>query len=218
MQQPSPAAPARAWTAFQGFAGVAAIAVGIGGLVYAILFAYIVADAPRWIHELWFLSLMLGAALSTLVTVAVYLWLRRTDEGFALWALLLGLAGALGGILHGASNLVRILRPPNEFALTFDIVVNPLDPVGVLRYGVAGMSLLVVAWLVLRGGQFPNGLGYLAYVGGALLVFIFFGRLGDFITPDNRVSLIPPLLFGFVVHPAFYIWLGLELRRRPRGS
>jgi hypothetical protein len=218
MEQPPPTVPVRAWTAFQSFAGAAAIAVGIGGLVYAILFAYIVAGAPRWIHELWFLSLMLGAALSTLVMVAVYLWLRGTDEGFALWALLLGLAGALGGILHGASNLVRILRPPNGLALTFEIVVSPLDPVGVLRYGVAGMSLLVVAWLVLRGQQFPNGLGYLAYLGGALLVFIFFGRLGDFITPDNRVSLIPPILFGFVVHPAFYIWLGLELRRGPRGS
>jgi hypothetical protein len=217
MEQPPPAAPARASTAFQSFAGTAAMAVGIGGLVYAILFAYIVADAPRWIHELWFLSLMLGAAMSTLVIVAVYLWLRSIDEGFALWALLLGLAGALGGILHGASNLLRILRPPNGLALTFDTVVT-LDPFGVLRYGVAGMSLLVVAFLVLRGGRFPNGLGYLAYVGGALLVFIFFGRLGDFITPDNRVSLIPPLLFGLVVYPAFYIWLGLELRRGPRGS
>ncbi|MGH2573478.1 MAG: hypothetical protein ACRDGU_08375 [Actinomycetota bacterium] len=217
MEQPPPTAPARALTAFQSFAGTAAIAVGIGGLVYAILFAYIVAGAPRWIHELWFLSLMLGAAMSTLVIVAVYLLLRSADEGFALWALLLGLAGTLGGILHGASNLLRILRPPNGFALTFDIVVT-LDPFGVLRYGMAGMSLLVVAFLVLRGGRFPNGLGYLAYVGGALLVFIFFGRLGDFITPDNRVSLIPPLLFGFVVYPAFYVWLGLELRRGPRGS
>lgn len=186
-------------------------------MVYAILFAYIVADAPRWIHELWFLLLMVGAALSTLVMVAVYVWLRRIDEGFALWALLLGLAAGLGGILHGASNLIRILRPSNGFALTFEIVVSPLDPVGVLRYGVAGMSLLVVAWLVLRGEQFPNGLGYLAYLGGALLIFIFFGRLGDFITPDNRVSLIPPLLFGFVVHPAFYIWLGQELRRGSPG-
>jgi hypothetical protein len=52
--------------------------------------------------------------------------------------------------------------------------------------------------------------------GGGLLVLIYFGRLYDFITPASHTSLIPPFLYGFVVHPIFYGALGLILWRDGR--
>jgi hypothetical protein len=48
---------------------------------------------------------------------------------------------------------------------------------------------------------------------GALLLLIYFGRLYDFITPASHTSLIPPFLYGFIVHPIFYGALGLILWR-----
>jgi hypothetical protein len=194
---------------FERFSGVSAILVGIGGFVYAALFAIIVAgEAPRGVRELWFATLMLGAVVSTVVAVALYHRLRETDVSVALLALLLGVAGALGGILHGGSNLSRIIESPGS-----GVPDVQLDPKGILRYAVAGLALLLIGWLILKGGQLARWLGLLAYAGGAVLVFIYVGRLYDFITPDDKVTLIPPFLFGFVLYPALYIGLGLELLR-----
>jgi hypothetical protein len=196
-------------SAFARFSGLSAIFLGIGGFVYAVLFAIIVAgDAPRGVRELWFATLMLGAILSTVVGVALYQRLRETDVSVALLALLLGLSGALGGILHGGSSLSRIIAAPGSGVPDFQI-----DPRGILRYGVAGLALLLIGWLILRGGRFARWLGLLAYAGGAVLVFIYVGRLYDFITPETKITLTPPFLFGFVLYPALYIGLGLELMR-----
>ena len=82
------------------------------------------------------------------------------------------------------------------------------------------MALLVVARLIQDGRVLPKELAYLAYASGAILVFIYVGRLGNFITPDQKASLIPPFLFGFVLYPALYVWIGLEFLRsaaRARG-
>ncbi len=36
---------------------------------------------------------------------------------------------------------------------------SQIDPRGMLTFGVAGVGLWVIAWLILRRGQFPRGLG-----------------------------------------------------------
>ena len=79
-----------------------ASALGVGGLLYGALFYWIVVGAPDVVAEVWFALLLGGALLSVPVAVALYLRLRAVDEGMALTALLLGLAGALGGAVHGA--------------------------------------------------------------------------------------------------------------------
>jgi hypothetical protein len=73
----------------------------------------------------------------------------------------------------------------------------------------------VIGWLVARSGLLPRLLGWLAAFGGVLLVVIYFGRLFDFITPGDYTSLIPPILYGFAVHPLLYTWIGVTLWRRP---
>ena len=72
--------------------------------------------------------------------------------------------------------------------------------------------MFVVAWLILRGGRFPRGLGYIAYLSAVLLVALYLGRL-VILEPTSPVILVPALLNGFLVNLALYILLGLAFLR-----
>lgn len=195
---------------FERLAGALAFAVAVGAFVYALLFVYIVEEAPDWVQDLWFF-ILLGGGLATIpVLIAVYYRLRETNAGVALTALIFGLAGSLFGVLHGAYNLGLEVTPPNDYDA--EVVPGP-DDKGIFRYAVAGLALILMSWLIQAGGRFPRPLAYLGYLSGAVLVFIYIGRLYDFITPDDYVSLIPPLVYGLVLHPAWYAWIGRELWR-----
>ncbi len=51
-----------------------------------------------------------------------------------------------------------------------------------------------------------------------VLVYIYVGRLYDFVTPATKISLWAPVLYGLVLFPAFYLWLGRLLARlRPHA-
>jgi hypothetical protein len=192
---------------FERLAALCSIAVAFGALAFAAIFAVIVGGDSE---QKPFFALLLGGAIATIpVVVAIFRRLRETDEGFALTALVLGLLGALGGILHGGYELAALETPP---ASGYNPGVEAVTK-GVLRYGSAGLSLFLVGWLIVRSGRLPRLLGYVGMFGGALLVLIYFGRLFDFITPASHTSLIPPFLYGFIVHPIFYGTLGALLWR-----
>jgi hypothetical protein len=194
---------------FERFAGAASLAVAFGALLYASLFVVIVEGGGLTTSKLWFFTLMVGGAATIPVVVAVYFLLRDTDAGFALTALVLGVFAAFGGITHGAYNLGARVTPPVDYAGPNEEAVSH----GVLRYLVAGLFFLLVAWLASRDARFPRALAGVAALAGAALVFVYVGRLYDFITPENYVRLIPPLLYGFVLHPLWYGWLGALLWR-----
>jgi hypothetical protein len=191
---------------FERLAGVAAILVGLGGLAYGALFVWIVAGSPAWVLKAWFALLLGGAVLTTAVAAGLYTRLHDVEPGLALWGALLGVLGALDGILHGATNLFRLLNP--EIGGPGEVVTA-----GVLRYGAAGIALMAFGWLIVRSPSMPRALGILSSFAGGILVLIFFGRLFQFVTPDVKASLIPPVLYGLLLHPILYVWLGLELRR-----
>jgi hypothetical protein len=204
---------------FTRFAALASFLVAGGALAYAIVFIAIVEGAGETTLEFWFFLLLLGGIATIPVLVALYLRLREVDAGFALTALLFGLGSAFGGILHGGYNLGGNVTPPERgFGPGQEEVAH-----GVLRYAVAGLALLLLGWLIQRDRRLPRGLAYLGYLGGAVLVFIYVGRLYDFIEPGDYVSLIPPIAYGFAIHPLFYAWLGVILWRaasagQPRRS
>src|SRR5437588_10467051 len=81
-------------SAFERLAAVCALLVGIGGLAYAI--AFLVVKSALFSD----LFLMLSGFFSTVVLVAIYQRVRETAAPFALWGLLLGVAGALGSVVH----------------------------------------------------------------------------------------------------------------------
>jgi hypothetical protein len=187
---------------FEGFAGTCAVLAGVAGFLYAV--AFVVLQSVL-LSELF---LMLGGLLSVAALVAVYERLRETDAAFALLALLLGVAGALGAAVHGGYDLANAFNPPPSLP----DLPNPVDPRGLLTFGAAGIALFVVAWLIVRGGRFPRGLAYLAYLSAVLLVALYLGRL-TVLDPASPVIVLPAQLNGFLVNPALYIWLGLALLR-----
>jgi formate hydrogenlyase subunit 3/multisubunit Na+/H+ antiporter MnhD subunit len=75
------------------------VLAGVAGFVYAVSFVVLRNDL------LSALFLLLGGLLSSSVLVALFGRLRGAEPGFALWGLVLGLAGALGAVIHGGYDL-----------------------------------------------------------------------------------------------------------------
>ena len=200
------ASPAPRSASFERFAGACAIFTALTAFLYAVAFIVLQNELLSG------LFLMLTGLFSTAALVAVYERLRETDAPFALFALLLGIGGALGSAAHGGYDLANAINPPLSAPVDLP---NPVDPRGLLTFGVAAIALFVVAWLIVRGARFPKGLGYLAYVSAVLLLVLYLGRLIIF-DPTSPLIVVPALLNGFLVNPIFYLWLGLALLQGQR--
>jgi hypothetical protein len=114
----------------------------------------------------------------------------------------------VGSAVHGGYDRANVINPPTSMP----DLPNPVDPRGLLTFGVAGIALFILAWLIGRGGRFPRGLGYLGYVSAVLLLALYLGRL-IVLDPTNPMILVPALLNGVLVNPIFCLWLGLALLR-----
>lgn len=194
-------------TSYERFAGTCAVLTGVAGFVYSLAFV-VLRSVP-----LQSVCLVLSGVLGTAALIAVYARLRETDASFALWAVVLGLTGAIGSALHGGYDLANVLNPPSTVNLDLP---SQVDPRGMLTFGVAGLALWVIAWLMLRGSSFPRGLAYLGYATAALLIIVYLARL-IVLDPASLLVLAPALLAGFVASPAWYIWLGASLWRGARA-
>ncbi len=190
-------------SSFEQFASLSAILAGIIGLLYSISFVILKNDI------LIALFLMLGGVFSTAVLVAVYNRLKETDAAFALWALFLNIAGAFGAIIHGGYDLANAINPTTTNVALANLP-SPIDPRGLLTFGMAGLGVFVISWLMRRGGQFPRGLSYWGYLLAVLLVMLYLGRL-IILDPKNPLVLVDALLSGFIVNPVWYVWLGIVL-------
>jgi hypothetical protein len=97
---------------YERFAGVCAILAGLLTLLYSVSFIILINE------PLSSFCLLVNGLLATAVVVALYERLRTTDSSFALWALLLGLAGGIGSALHGGYDLAAVLRQHGPSTLT----------------------------------------------------------------------------------------------------
>jgi hypothetical protein len=198
---------------FERFAGIAAVAVGLGGIGYSIAFITVLRNQSRLASRLTALLLLVGGILATAVLVAVYGRLRAVDPSFALWGLALGLVGAFGSAVHGGFDLAFLIkRTPRP-----GIAVNPVDPRGLLTFGLTALGLFVFSWLILRGGGFPRPIGYLGMLAAALLAVVYAGRL-VIVDPESPGLLVAAVLSGFLVNPTWFIWVGAELMRPGRAG
>jgi hypothetical protein len=187
---------------FDRIAGVCALLAGLGSLVYALAFLVLRNSG------LSALVLLLVGLLSATALVAVYLRLRETEAAFALWAFVLSLSGSLGAAIHGGDDLALALHPVRSAPA----LPNPIDPRGLLSFGVTGLGVGLFAWLMVHGGPFSPRLGYLGFVSADLLLILYIARL-TVLDATSPVVVVPAVLSGFVANPAWYIWLGLELWR-----
>lgn len=193
---------------FERFAGWAAIAVAIGGFAYSLSFVIFLHNGSNTAATLADLLLMFGGFVVTAVLIAVFRRIQETDVGFALWAVLLGIAGAVGSALHGGFDLAVQAR--NPAGTVSNLTANPTDPRGLATFALTGIALLLISWLIVAGGRLPKGLGYLGILGGVLLVVVYVGRLTIF-NPKNPFLLTIAVLSGFIVNPAWFAWLGRTL-------
>ncbi|MCB9099790.1 MAG: hypothetical protein H6632_09640 [Anaerolineales bacterium] len=200
---------------FDPLAGGCTIAAGAINFLYAVAFVIIARSNPHLGSLLSALCLLLSGLLVTTTVTALYQRLRTVDATLALWALPLGLAGALGAAIHGGYDLGNAINPPaigSELTANLASLPSQIDPRGLTTFGIMGLALFVFTWLMNRHSGFPKGLVYLGYVFAALFVMLYLARLIVF-NPANPLLLVPVLVTGFVVNPIWHIWLGLTLRR-----
>lgn len=202
---------------YNNFAGIAAIAAGIGGPLYSVafVFLYLFKLAPDLGLTLASLLLVLGGVLSAIALIAVFQHVRDGDAGFATLALVIAMVGAFGGASHGAYDLANQLHPPAQNALSLSDLPSQVDPRGLATFGFAGIGLILFGWLMGQGKTFPARLAQLGILAGVLSVVIYLARL-IILNPMNPVILVVAAVTGLIVNPAFFIWLGLRLRAMAR--
>lgn len=189
---------------FTSYSATNATLAGLAGFLYAVSFV-ILKDAL-----LSSVLLMLGGLFSIPVVVALYGHLQKIEVNFARLALLLGIVGTFGSVIHGGYDLANVINPPQ--ALNLDLP-SQIDPRGLLAFGVMGLAILKISWLMGKSKQFPKNLSMLGFLSGLLLVLIYLARL-TVLSPANPILLYPVLLEGFIVNPLWYLWLGFALRRK----
>lgn len=202
---------------YDNFAGIAALIAGIGGPLYSIafVFLYLFKLAPDLGLTLASFLLVLGGLLSAIALIAVFQHVRESDTGFAILALVIAMAGAFGGATHGAYDLANQLHPPTQNAVALADLPSQVDPRGLATFGLAGIGLVIFAWLMGQGKTFPARLVQLGYLAGVLSIIIYLARL-IILTPSNPIVLAVAGVTGLIVNPAFFIWLGLRLRAMAR--
>jgi hypothetical protein len=191
---------ARSAGGFRRAGGVAALLAGAAGLGYAVAFVIARSDAGSAAF------LLLGGLLGVPVLVALYQLVGPAEPGVALCALALGLGGTLGSALHGGYDLANALHPP---ASTGDLP-SAVDPRGLATFGLGGLALALFAWLIRAGGRLPVRLGAVGSLQAALLLVLWLGRL-LVLDAHSPVIVLPALLAGFLVGPAWYLLLGRAL-------
>ena len=195
-------------TSFDRFAGWTALLAGISGFVYSIAFIVLRNDL------LSALFLMLGGLFSISALTALYQRLGGPESGFALLGILFTVSAALGSAIHGGYDLANALHPPAS--LPTDLP-NPIDPRGLLTFGVAGLGLFLLSRLMTREMQFPKNLAYLGTLSAVLMIILYLGRL-IILQATHLAIVIPALLEGFIVNPLWYLWLGFILMRNRNAS
>jgi hypothetical protein len=200
---------------FERWAGAAAIATSLGGVLYSAAFlgGVVLGVNPELGILVASAALLIGGLLSAVVLVAIYRRVSPAASELALIGLVFALMGALGGIVHGGYDLAIALNPPASDPLTEAGLPSPVDPRGLLTFGMAGLGLLILTGLAYRDGAFSRPVSTFGIALAVLLILVYLGRL-IILSPTNPLVAVPAGLAGVIVGPFFYFALGLELRRR----
>lgn len=200
-----PAAPNELAT-IGGWAAIAAAIVAIG---YSVAFV-ILSNAT-----LYSVALLAGGILSATALAAAYERIRAGGGGLALLGLAFGIVGTAGAVVHGGYDLANVIHPPTgvqpDASLPF-----PVDPRGLLTFGMSGLGVLALSAAALRNAALPRNLAVLGIALGVLLMLVYLGRL--IVLDAHSILIVAPAgVAGLIVSPLWYAWVGRELLSAARA-
>jgi hypothetical protein len=189
---------------FDRVAGFCALLGAALAILYAIGFV-VLKSTP-----VYSFALLAGGIVSTVALFAVY-DRARAGGSLASVGLALAVAGTLGAAIHGGFDLAVVLHP--EAPGPPGAGPFPVDPRGLLTFGVAGLGVLALSWAGLSVDGLPRNLVYLGFALGIVLILIYLGRL--IVLDATSVLVLGPALVGAILSPIWYAWIGwLLLSRR----
>ncbi len=199
-------------SSFQRFGGLCAILAAMFGFMYSLAFIVIARSNTQLGGLLASLFLLLGGLTTTAALTALFQCLQPADQGLATWGRALAIAGAVGSIIHGGYDLANAIHVPESDPLSLANLPSAVDPRGLLTFGIAGISLIIAAGLMLRTKSLPSNLGYMGYILGIVLVIVYLARL-IILDATNPIVVITVVITGFILNPLWNLWLGVTLRR-----
>ena len=144
---------------------------------------------------------------------------KNQREGWAVWARNLGyLALAVmvveslrqGFLVPIEANAYLAVDEGVRAAIGGDNTHITLDPRGWLRFGLLGISILIISILALLPENLPRAWAYLGIFVSLVLWLVVAGNLVGLPILTNGAA----ILVGIVLGPIWFMWAGLLLRRR----
>lgn len=184
----------------------AAMAAAAVTLLYSAVFVIItLVDSDFW-QAVSAVLLMLGGLLTSIVYTALYQRLRDVHPSLALWALIIGIFSAMGGVVHGGYDLANTIHQPSPDILDESNYPSAFDPRGLLTFGLAGITVGAWAWLLAQAKGYSTRLVRLSWLLAGLLFVIYLARLIA-LEADTVAVVLPAVFTGFIVSPLWFFWL-----------
>jgi hypothetical protein len=204
---------------FYRFGGLCAVIVGLLSILYA-LFYLVIARQAEVVGTLgsWVI-LAASGIFSSAAYVALYRRISGQGEnGFALWALLLGEMSAFATLLHGGHQalLTHALHTADPATRAFienlRMVPSEVDPAGLATFGTVGLVAAIFSWQILRTRALSRSLGYIGLFNACLLVVLYAATVANL----EPLILLSGGLTALIVGPVWWIWTGIQLLRDTR--
>ncbi|MBI5880035.1 MAG: hypothetical protein HZB53_20490 [Chloroflexi bacterium] len=196
---------------FARLGGWAAVLVGVLSIAYAVFFLAIQPQSP-FIGAFGSWSILAASGVfSSAAYVALYQRVKGSGEdGYALWALLLGIAAAFVTLTHGVYqallvNALRTAEAPARAAIeAARLLPSQVDPAGVATFGVVGLVSFLFSWRIAHNATLPRNLGVLGMANAILLIVLFVATALSI----QPLILLSGGLTSVIAGPIWWIWLG----------
>ncbi len=186
---------------FKQFAAANAWLAGVSAFLYSLTFYWADKGDSQTAGTLNQLFLMLGGLFAIAVLIRLYNSLREGAGEFATWAVVLGIFGLIGSMIHGGFGLASSITPTSDLNS-----ISGVDPRGLLTFGLTGVSVLTFGFLMHQTKKYEPAVFWLGKLLGVLLIAIYILRL---VSPDGAATATKDLaaVAGFIVAPSWYISL-----------
>ena len=188
---------------FVRFGGLAAILLALTSWAAVLAYAAFVepGDARLGLQIVHFLYALI-AFWALFAIVAVYYRMRSVGEAWAFFAMLVGIAAAVGTMVAAMYEVANLRLAPVTAA------PSPANPLGVMTFGLTGLWFLIANRLLWRTTT-PRALVVLGFLNAAALFWGFLAGLSE----NGGVVYLASLFAAAIGGPIYWLWLGRQLRR-----